>query len=136
MAAKTIPQRSEIADQYKWKLTDLYPSDQVWEQDFEELKQMMPSLKDYQGRLTTAENLLACLKLQDQVRIKFDRLAGYAMMSRIGTNQPSIPGILGSDRWYRAELGSNAYIEPDILALPAATVREWVEQTQGLKPLL
>ncbi|NLL87596.1 MAG: oligoendopeptidase F [Firmicutes bacterium] len=135
MAAKTIPQRSEIADQYKWKLTDLYPSDQVWEQDFEELKQMMPSLKDYQGRLTTAENLLACLKLQDQVRIKFDRLAGYAMMSKDQDNtNPVYQGFWDRIVGIGAELGSNlAYIEPDILALPAATVREWVEQTPGLK---
>jgi len=63
MTAKTIPLRSEIADQYKWKLTDIYASDQAWEEDFQQLRALMPALQEYKGRLTSAENLLACLKL-------------------------------------------------------------------------
>lgn len=135
MAAKAIPLRSEIADQYQWRLTDLYPSDQAWEEDFEQLKQLMPTLQNYKGRLTSAENLLACLKLQDQVSIKFDRLAGYAMMSKDQDNTNSVyQGFYDRIVGIGAELGSNlAYIEPEILALPEDTVRQWVEQTPELQ---
>lgn len=135
MAAKAIPLRSEIADQYQWRLTDLYPSDQAWEEDFEQLKQLMPTLQNYKGRLTSAENLLACLKLQDQVSIKFDQLAGYAMMSKDQDNTNSVyQGFYDRIVGIGAELGSNlAYIEPEILALPEDTVRQWVEQTPELQ---
>lgn len=135
MAAKTIPLRSEMADQHKWKLTDIYQSDQAWEDDFQQLKELMPALQSYKGRLDSAENLLACLKLQDQAGMKFDRLYGYAMMSKDQDNaNPVYQGFYDRIVGIGAELSANlAYIEPEILALPESTVHEWVEQTPELR---
>lgn len=28
---KSLPKRCEIPEQYKWKLTDIYPDDSLWE---------------------------------------------------------------------------------------------------------
>jgi len=135
MTAKTIPLRSEIADQYKWKLTDIYASDQAWEEDFQQLRALMPALQEYKGRLTSAENLLACLKLQDQVGMIFDRLYGYAMMSKDQDNaNPVYQGFFDRAVGMGAELGGClAYIEPEILQLPEETVRTWVAENKDLQ---
>lgn len=33
--AKELPLRSEVDNEYKWVLEDIYPTDNDWEKDFE-----------------------------------------------------------------------------------------------------
>ncbi|KAA3631382.1 MAG: hypothetical protein DWP97_13265 [Calditrichaeota bacterium] len=39
-----IPQRSDIDDQYKWKVEDIYPDTETWEKDFEIFKTVSANL--------------------------------------------------------------------------------------------
>lgn len=135
MSTKAVPERSQIPSEYQWKLTDIYPSDQAWNEDFEALKQLIPRLQDYRGKLDSAENLLACLRLQDEVGMKFDKLAGYAMMSKDQDNTNSLYQEF-YDRVVNigAVLASNlAYVEPEILSLPEETIKQWLEANQDLQ---
>ena len=56
--------RHEIADEFKWKLSDIYASDQAWEEDFNTVKEQIPKLQEFRGQLNSAEQLLACLKFR------------------------------------------------------------------------
>lgn len=38
MANQTIPQRSEVPEEYTWNLKDLYESDQAWNEEYKALK--------------------------------------------------------------------------------------------------
>lgn len=75
--------RSEIEDKYKWNLKDLYESDDVWEQDFKKLKEMLPDIKALRdGFADSAQNLAGALAKIDEASMLGERLYVYAKMSR------------------------------------------------------
>jgi len=43
--------RSKIADQYKWDLTAIYPSDDAWRVEKEKLVSKLPEIRKFQGTL-------------------------------------------------------------------------------------
>ncbi|MDE5990527.1 MAG: oligoendopeptidase F [Clostridia bacterium] len=77
-----IRNRSEIEDKYKWKLEDIIPSDEEWESLFEQTKKLGDGLDKYDGKLDRAENILECLKFDDAINEKLERLYVYAKMRK------------------------------------------------------
>jgi len=134
LESKKLLTRSEVSEQHKWNLKDIYHSDQVWEEDFAELKRLVPKLQDYRGKLDSAENLVECLKLQEQIGKKLDKLVGYAMRSRDQDNTDSTYQEF-SDRILSilaVIAARSAYFEPEIISLPVETVKQWIQQTEEL----
>ena len=79
MANQTIPQRSEVPEEYTWNLKDLYESDQAWNEEYKALKTLPEQITAFRGTLgRSAEDLLAWFRLQDQVEERLSRLYGYA----------------------------------------------------------
>ena len=79
MANQTIPQRSEVPEEYTWNLKDLYESDQAWNEEYKALKALPEQITAFRGTLgRSAEDLLAWFRLQDQVEERLSRLYGYA----------------------------------------------------------
>ena len=79
MANQTIPQRSEVPEEYTWNLKDLYESDQAWNEEYKALKTLPEQIAAFRGTLgRSAEDLLAWFRLQDQVEERLSRLYGYA----------------------------------------------------------
>ena len=51
--------REEIPQQYKWKMEDLYATNELWEADFEKLQKGIAEIKRFEGTLAeSADNLL------------------------------------------------------------------------------
>lgn len=59
-------ERSEIEEKYKWKIGDLFESDEAWEQAFAALEGKVDFQK-YRGTLNTAENLLAFYAAEEEL---------------------------------------------------------------------
>lgn len=79
--ASQIPIRTELADKYKWKLEDIFSDDQTWETNFENLKNNLPELAAYQGRLTeSAEILIAFITKMHINEELLGKLYAYAHM--------------------------------------------------------
>ena len=58
--------RSDVPKEYTWAIEDLYTSDAAWKEDLENIKNLIPQIESYQGKLgESAQTLLAFLKLQD-----------------------------------------------------------------------
>ena len=41
--------REEIAHQYKWRLEDLFPSEEAWEQELKRLEEIVPEAARFKG---------------------------------------------------------------------------------------
>src|SRR5450759_2239421 len=66
---------SKIADQYKWNLTDIYPSDAAWKEAKQKLIKELPMIEKYQGTLgSSTQGLLGCLDLVTNLNKEFARL--------------------------------------------------------------
>ena len=51
MANQTIPQRSEVPEEYTWNLKDLYESDQAWNEEYKALKTLPEQIAAFRGTL-------------------------------------------------------------------------------------
>ena len=74
--------RSEIQEQYKWRLEDMYETDEEWEKDFKECSACVKKMSSYKGKLASRRQLLACLNYTDVIEIKLMKLYCYARMRR------------------------------------------------------
>src|SRR5215212_6900694 len=51
--------RSQVPDQFKWNLADIYPDDAAWRAAKDKIAADIPQLKQYQGKLGTSAATLA-----------------------------------------------------------------------------
>ena len=60
--------RAKIPDKDKWNLAELYPTDDAWKQAKEKLVAEIPSIKKFQGTLSSSPaQLLGCLDFSSQL---------------------------------------------------------------------
>lgn len=134
--AKTIPQRSQIPQEFTWDTTDLYPSDQAWQEDFQALQTMTATLAGYDGRLgESARTLLDFVTLEQEAGEKLVRLMDYAQRrsdedTRVADYQAMVGKITTQ---YVAFSQATAFEVPQILALPQERLEEFMAQEPGLE---
>lgn len=71
--------RSEVKEEYKWKLEDIFASDEEWEKAFAKLDKEI-NFSQFAGKLNDSDTLLKFFKTDDEFAKTFDRLAVYASM--------------------------------------------------------
>lgn len=131
-----VPSRDEIPTQYKWHLDDIYGNDELWQQDFDKLKNSLEKIVQYTGKLGNSSlDLLSCLKARDEVGIIGGKLYAFARMHRDeNTADAKYQAMTGKLESLLAEAGaSTAFIEPEMLALPDETLATFRKQEEGLK---
>jgi oligoendopeptidase F len=133
---KQVLKRSEVPEQYTWDLATIYPDEDLWEADFQAVKDAIPGLESFQGTLAgSPQRLLACLRLRDETHRRMDQLFVYARMRRDEDNTnnryqamtdraTALAGQLG---------GATSFLSPEILAMPDELLRAFVEQEPGLE---
>lgn len=132
---KRIPERSEIAEQDKWAISDIYPSDEAWNADLEKAKKMAPEIAKFQGRLGDGPDaLLGYYALAEEMSILAGALANYAFRkqdedSRIGKYQSMAGDIQSVLVAYSA---ASSFATPEILAIPEEKLREFFEKEPKL----
>jgi len=123
------PTRDKIADKYKWDLSDFFKSDSLWQIEFDALKARVPDMLKYQGKLAeSAQNLAGCLALNDTLNMRAHRLYAYASLKfdedqRVSKYQGMRRQAYGL---YAQANEASAYIEPEILTIPDATLKSFL----------
>lgn len=131
-----LPKRSEIPQEMKWKIEDLYASNEQWERDFQEVKNLTVKIQDFEGKLgDSAENLYDCLKTQDLLAEKMGRLYAYARMRRDEDNtNPTYQALTDRAATLSVHVSSaTAFVVPEILQIPSDRIHSFLEQEDGLK---
>lgn len=132
----SIPLRKEINHEYRWDLTHIYDSDQEWERDFGWVEKNTHQYNQFAGKLhTSAEVLLACLKFNDEMGIKLDRLHLYAMLSKDSDMTISIYQAM-DDRiksLITKVTAASAFIKPELLKINDEVLLNMVNSDNELK---
>ena len=73
-------EREEIAENLKWKTSDIFASDEAWEAEYKAVEQEYSNydFSSYKGKLGEKETLLACFALNDKVSRRIEKLYLYA----------------------------------------------------------
>lgn len=135
-AKKSLPLRSEIPVEETWRLEDIFPTDDAWEQEFQQVKAMIPKLGEYKGRLgQSPEVLYEALQYQDEVSMRLGKLYTYAHMRYDqDTTNSFYQGLDARAKSLYSEASSAmAFIVPEILAIDEAVLRSFLEQYEPLR---
>ncbi len=75
-----IPKRSEVEKKYTWATEDLFATDALWEEALEAAKAYPERIAAFRGKLAQSpEMLYEYLQLSDEIKVKLERIANYAM---------------------------------------------------------
>jgi oligoendopeptidase F len=128
--------RNKIPDQYKWNLTEIYPTDDAWQKAQEELKTQIPSIEQFKGTLSQSpQQLFKCLDMLSNLNKTFSRLYSYASMI---SDQDTRVSKYQAMKQEMSQLGSTfsaaaSFIEPEILKMNKATIDDFVKKEKGLE---
>ncbi|MCC5466986.1 oligoendopeptidase F [Pelosinus baikalensis] len=131
-----IPSREEIAAEYKWHLDDLYASDEEWQADYDKVKGMLPKVGEYKGKLDrSGKNLLACLKLRDDITKITGKLYPFARMHQDeNTADNKYQALTGKAQSLNIEVNAaTAFIDPEIVEISAEKLGKMQKQEKGLE---
>ncbi|NMB02590.1 MAG: oligoendopeptidase F [Firmicutes bacterium] len=130
-----LPTRDQIASELKWRLEDIYESNEAFEQGLAQLKADKQKMLDLRGTITSGENLLKALQVHDEVTLLLSRVIAYSHMRKDEDNANSLyQGYADQASGTAVDLRSAmAFLVPEILALDPDTVRGWIQEVPGLK---
>ncbi|WP_035214161.1 oligoendopeptidase F [Desulfitobacterium hafniense] len=135
MEQAKLKTRSEIPEQYKWHLEDIFPSDQAWEEEFLKAEKLLERAESFQGHLgDSAEALLTCFDWMDEVGQSIGETYTYARMRRDEDNRNAHYQAL-TDRAgaLSVRVGSAlAFVVPEILALPEGRLQEFRQANEKM----
>ena len=127
--------REEIPQQYKWKMEDLYITNEAWETDLKKLQDGIEELQKYEGILgNSAENLLKMHETCDELNQIAEKVYVYANQRlHENTGNSYYQGLAGKAQMLLVQMSeASSYIEPELLGIPEETLKEMLK-TEGLK---
>jgi oligoendopeptidase F len=127
--------RESIGDRYKWHLADLFPNDEAWRAEKDQVSATIGAAKEFQGTLSQSPSrLAAALDSQLAQQKAFARLIVYANLLADQDTRASAPqGMRDEMQQLGAQINASwAFVEPELLEMDAATIEQWVSSTPPL----
>lgn len=131
-----IPERNEIPQEYKWRLEDIYASNELWEKDYNKIREMAARLSEYKENMgDSAARLLECLNLSTDMTRLFEKVYVYAhMKSHEDSTNSLYQGLAGrADSLGITVNSANSFIVPGILAIPDERLNGYLEENEDLR---
>ena len=131
----SVPDRSDVAEEYTWDLSDLYADDEEWEAAFEAVEERLEELSAYEGRVTEdAETLQGVLELRESIMREVANVAAYARMRRDeDTTNQAYQALAARAQSLSADASSAAsFIEPELQSVDRETIDGFVEADPDL----
>ncbi len=124
-----LPLRSEIDAKDKWRIEDLFATDEAWEAEVNRLSELVSKEPEFKGRLCESDDVLCkAIKACDELECALERVYVYA-------NQKYYEDTTNSKYQNYAGMSQNlltkysekySYQEPEILAMPEDKLKELV----------
>jgi oligoendopeptidase F len=129
--------RVSIPAQYKWDFTPIYPSWDAWEAGMKTLEQKMDAFAARKGTLKNGpQALLAAYQAYDEIGKLQYLTYRYPQLQRdVNTRDQAV-----SARFQRVGAvfakfdAATSWFTPELLKIPEATVREWLQRESALAP--
>jgi len=134
-AVKKLPSRSEIAVEDTWRLEDIFPSDDVWDQELKEVAALIPDASKFKGKLSeSADQLYEALQYQDGIFERLGKLYTYSHMRYDqDTTNSFYQGMDDRIKNLYTQAGSElAYIVPEILAVDEQKITQFLQENKDL----
>ncbi|MBY0595978.1 oligoendopeptidase F [Bacillus bingmayongensis] len=129
--------RSEVPVELTWDLTDLFTSDQDWEDALKVLEEDMKKIDTFKTTLHNGPRvLLDCLLLQEQLLMKLIKLLTFANLKE---STDRTDPIIQANSSKISTLGTKlhtalSFIPNEVLLLPEGTIEKYLQDEAELEP--
>lgn len=133
--AKALPNRSEVSEALTWRLEDIFATDQLWEEEYEAVRELLQKAAGFKGTVgKDAESLYKTLVYDDEVSERVSKLYTYAHMRHDqDTTNAFYQGLDDRMKGLYAQASSAlSFIVPEILALEDHVLQRYIEEKQEL----
>ena len=132
----SVPERSDIADEYTWDLTDLFADEEAWEAAYGAVEERIEELSAYEGRVAeSAATLADVLELRESIMRAVSDVAAYARMRRDeDTTNQRYQALAARSQSLAADASSAAsFIQPELQELDREALSAFVEEVPDLE---
>lgn len=133
---KEILERKDVPEEFRWKLEDLYETDEAFETEYQALSADYKVIAAYAGKLAeSAQMLLEYLRAKDKIGVRLERLYAYA-------NQKSHEDLGDSKYQDMASRMATLYVQifsatsfenPEILAMSDGLIETFIHEQPELE---
>lgn len=132
---KKLLKRDEIEEKYKWKLEDMYESDELWNEEFDKAMKLSGELKEFAGKLgESPKTLLDFFRKSDELDYYVSRVYVYANQRyHQDTAVAKYQGFSAkADTLLVAASGATSFVNPEILSLDESLIKDFYEKEPEL----
>lgn len=130
-----MAQRDKIAERYKWKLEDIYPTNEDWEQDYNRLEGMFSEIPAIRDTMTKSPSkLLAALEKMEAMEHIVADLFVYARMRRDEDNTSALyQAMVSRATELNVRLSAAlSFFSPALLAMPKGELEGWLDKVEKI----
>ncbi|MBM3324624.1 MAG: oligoendopeptidase F family protein, partial [Calditrichaeota bacterium] len=132
---KTLKQRSDIPDKYKWRLDHIYPNVSEWEKDFRAVEAMIPEMEKYKGTLSESpEKMLEFFKAREKLFLLFEKVQSYGWLlhDQDTRNQEAI-AMRERMMGIGTKVGESvSWVSPEIVSIPRDKIEKFLSSNPEL----
>jgi len=135
-------ERSDIPDKYKWKLSDIYPSIEDWQKDYDYVKAGLEKIASFKGKFAgedavdPAKALVEYSKLLEDISVRFEKVYIYAARNyHLQMDNSEWAGRIQMCQMLAVDYGEKlAWVDPEILLIPQETMHQYIDANPELEP--
>ncbi|WP_313693850.1 oligoendopeptidase F [Halorarum halobium] len=131
----SVPERSEIDEEYTWSIGSIYASDDEWEAAYQAAEESVEDVAAYEGRATErAATLRELLETYESVMREVSKVVQYAnLRSNEDTRDQEYQAMAAKASSLSSEASSAAsFIEPELQELSRDDIAEFVDEEPAL----
>ncbi|WP_274365993.1 oligoendopeptidase F [Paenibacillus thermotolerans] len=123
-----LMKRAEVPAEHQWKLEDLYPTQNDWDKEYQEVKSLLGKAPQYHGKLNDAATLKECFELEDSISLLTERLYVYSnMRHHQDMADPTYQALSDKAQKLSVEVGEAlSFITPEVLSLSEEQLKEFI----------
>lgn len=128
--------RSEMPEETKWNLADIFADEAAWEKEFAELEAKIPAIEALKDTmLNSAKDLLFAMDEIDKAILSLERLYVYSKMGRDQDNaETSYQSLFAKACNLEVKLSSaTSWLEPLLLSASKETIEKYIAEEKGLE---
>lgn len=132
----TYSSREEIEEQYRWDLSSMFENDEAFLEALSAARSLPEQIASYQGKISrSATDLLAYLRLDDQIDVTLSRLVNYAERKSDEDTRDSRYQDLSSQvmTLWVALSSASSWFTSELLTVDEATMESFYAQEPDLE---
>lgn len=135
--AKGILKRSEISEEYKWALEDIFASDEEFLKACDDVEELSLEASKFEGRLESAKQLKTTFLLMENINRIVEKVVMYANMRfHEDTSVSKYQGFVSKAQNINSIVAARlSFIEPEILEMNEEKVYGFINENADLKSI-